>query len=499
MYLFYYDESEHSRKINYNTINADNFYDSFATVIVGWNDEYNSEIEKLYESFESKYKDRKDKNGEIKSNRLHNNEFKYGFASVNKHNTRFLNDFLEIFNEKVKIYVSFHSKIEYLVVQLFSQYDNNIFFDADSMKYSITKALVTYRPENVIKAISESPDTFVESLKMFFNERIQKNIQHNIRPLETNAFNEIITVLDSISSEVIISWDYKMTFEGFAKYLNEQGIDNYKIILDNEGNEGQDSRTCTAAKSVGLMNVEEKNSKDVFGLRMADMMVGIITKLMKHLSINLHKDYGETVELRFLDPKWFALSNEQLQLYLKMNKIICENDKAWYKSYIGLYPDDFIVFIALLKFINDEKTKQLMLNNLEILPRCFNDYSCQCISDYFKRLKVKIPIDPIPNTKKDYYYNQSGAKVYFDIKKQPLLNIEKGCNKLYKVLSTGIERNGIPVITVFENENYFCYRLPNELCGWSRYLLSLSILGNNLLPSDVLFSNVDGNYTADIL
>lgn len=221
MYLFYYDESEHSRKINYNTINADNFYDSFATVIVGWNDEYNSEIEKLYESFESKYKDRKDKNGEIKSNRLHNNEFKYGFASVNKHNTRFLNDFLEVFNEKVKIYVSFHSKIEYLAVQLFSQYDNNIFFDADSMKYSITKALVTYRPENVIKAISESPDTFVESLKMFFNERIQKNIQHNIRPLETNAFNEIITVLDSISSEVIISWDYKMAFEGFAKYLNE--------------------------------------------------------------------------------------------------------------------------------------------------------------------------------------------------------------------------------------------------------------------------------------
>ena len=27
-YHFYYDESEHSRKINLNTVNADNYYDN---------------------------------------------------------------------------------------------------------------------------------------------------------------------------------------------------------------------------------------------------------------------------------------------------------------------------------------------------------------------------------------------------------------------------------------------------------------------------------------
>ena len=36
MHNFYYDESEHSRKINYGTVNADNYYDNFVSVIVGW-------------------------------------------------------------------------------------------------------------------------------------------------------------------------------------------------------------------------------------------------------------------------------------------------------------------------------------------------------------------------------------------------------------------------------------------------------------------------------
>ena len=30
-YKFYYDESEHSRKINYPTVNAPNYYDNFVT------------------------------------------------------------------------------------------------------------------------------------------------------------------------------------------------------------------------------------------------------------------------------------------------------------------------------------------------------------------------------------------------------------------------------------------------------------------------------------
>ena len=33
-YEFYYDETEHSRKIKYNTVSAANYYDNFFTMIV---------------------------------------------------------------------------------------------------------------------------------------------------------------------------------------------------------------------------------------------------------------------------------------------------------------------------------------------------------------------------------------------------------------------------------------------------------------------------------
>ena len=62
---FYYDESEHSRKINGKTILQNNFYDNFVTAIVGYNLDDLFEIEQRYLTFEKYYEDRK-KGGELK-------------------------------------------------------------------------------------------------------------------------------------------------------------------------------------------------------------------------------------------------------------------------------------------------------------------------------------------------------------------------------------------------------------------------------------------------
>lgn len=45
-YEFYYDETEHSRKINYNTVSAANYYDNFVTMIVGWSSEKNEILQR---------------------------------------------------------------------------------------------------------------------------------------------------------------------------------------------------------------------------------------------------------------------------------------------------------------------------------------------------------------------------------------------------------------------------------------------------------------------
>ena len=161
-YKFYYDESEHSRKINYATVTAPNYYDNFVTVVIGWLKEKEKQVFKKYKDFENKYADRKDRNGELKSTTLKQKKFEFGFASLDKANAQFIMDFLSIFDESTKLYFSVASKIEYLVLQLFIGYQNNLLIDADAVKYSITKALVVYRPENVIKSIYDNPEEFVE-------------------------------------------------------------------------------------------------------------------------------------------------------------------------------------------------------------------------------------------------------------------------------------------------------------------------------------------------
>ena len=92
-FKFYYDETEHSRKINLKTIRADNFYDNFMTVIIGWDDGFCDEIEKKYLAFEEKYNDRKSK-GELKSTTLSQKQFVNGFASMSVDNAEFISDFL---------------------------------------------------------------------------------------------------------------------------------------------------------------------------------------------------------------------------------------------------------------------------------------------------------------------------------------------------------------------------------------------------------------------
>lgn len=73
-YHFYYDESEHSRKINLNEVNAKNYYDNFIAVIVGWTDDSERVLFEKYAAFEEEYSARKSK-GELKSQTLKQNQF----------------------------------------------------------------------------------------------------------------------------------------------------------------------------------------------------------------------------------------------------------------------------------------------------------------------------------------------------------------------------------------------------------------------------------------
>ena len=54
-YVFYYDESQHSRLLNFKTVIADEFYDGFVVAIVGWDERRERDLAAKYSVFENKY------------------------------------------------------------------------------------------------------------------------------------------------------------------------------------------------------------------------------------------------------------------------------------------------------------------------------------------------------------------------------------------------------------------------------------------------------------
>ena len=99
------------------------------------------------------------------------------------------------------------------------------------MEYSMTKAILTYKPENVLKAIYEETDSklIVKELVKFFQERIEYDKgNYELKEMEINAFTQIVWILESVQQVKQIEWNYDISFEGLKLFLVENNIDDYK-------------------------------------------------------------------------------------------------------------------------------------------------------------------------------------------------------------------------------------------------------------------------------
>lgn len=496
-YRFYYDESEHSRKINLNTVNAKNYYDNFIAVIVGWKVESEKSVFEKYAAFEEKYTDRKSKE-ELKSQTLKQNQFENGFASMNKSNVCFLTDFLSLFDSDIEVYFAVISKIEFIISQLFDGYKNSFFCDMDAMKYSIVKVILMYQPKEVIEGVFENTGELVATLKAFFEDRIQQNkVNLSLKQSETKAFEEILKILYDIHDVNTIEWDYDIAFLGFKQYLTERAINDFTLAIDKEG---ESSNTLNAAKKVGFSTAIEVDSKHSIGVRISDMLAGLLSKLLKALHNSLrYNSSDEQLQKKILSKEWFLLSQEQLELYKKLYIIVCKLNNAWYKTFSGKYSDDLIMLIALLNYMNHfSSAAELRKQNVDMQGEYFNSYVCERLADYFARMRNKLPLDPISSDAKNYFFNQRGAKVFFDARWQPLLKFTNGRCKC-SVLSIGFSREGIPLATIAELEGNYCYRLPNDLIEWAMSVVGLANMGINLFPAEVVFTEHNGKFYADVL
>jgi len=385
-YRFYYDESSHSESITEKTLNAENFYDNFITVIVGWDESYESSLENKYHAFEDKYKSRKAGNpAELKSSTVKPNDVINGFASIkNKELTTLIEDFLSLFDENVYVCISFTNKVEFLVNQIIDDYNEKIWFNAEAFKYTLVKALRTYKPQNVITQLYSNPSGMVDSIKEFLKERIKINGNNlGLKQKENQAFKEVLFILDKLSPIKDMVWNYSAPFMGFSKYLSNKEISDYSLILDKEGTE----RTLKCAQNCGLKQVSEGDSLNLFGIRMADMLAGIIFKLSKSLFNALNpKDLDSTPQKIILNEEWFRLSDQELNVYKLLHKVILDLNEDEMKRTVGTFYDDLICFQALIQYMNHFTSTSDITHNLEMQGEYFNSFCCDYLMKYFTTL-----------------------------------------------------------------------------------------------------------------
>lgn len=382
-YKFYYDESSHSESITENTLNAENFYDNFITVIVGWDEAYENILKTKYDAFEEKFKSRKSSNpAELKSSTIKTSDIVNGFASIkNKELTTLIENFLSLFDENIYICISFTNKIEFLVNQIIDGYDKNKWFNVDAFKYTLVKALRTYKPQNVIAQLYKNPSGVVDSIKVFLKERIKINENNlGLKQKENQAFKDVLFILDKLSQIKDIIWDYSAPFIGFSKYLNHKKISDYCLILDKEGTE----RTLKSAQRCGLKSVSEEDSLNNFGIRMSDMLAGIIFKLSKSLFSALNpKNLDSTPQKIILNEEWFRLSDQELNVYKLLHKVILDLNEDKMKRTVGIFYDDLICFQALIQYMNTFVSVNDIKKDLKMQGEKFNSFSCDYLEKYF--------------------------------------------------------------------------------------------------------------------
>lgn len=221
--------------------------------------------------------------------------------------------------------------------------------------------------------------------------------------------------------------------------------------------------------------------------------------MMKSLYHSLHTEANnESVSKTLLDKKWFSVNEEQLYLYKRLYHIVFEINYDYYKIYSGNYSDDLLSFLGLLSFMNHFDNIVQIKQNIEMQPEFYNGYVINMLKERFKQMSIKLPIEPLIPESNEYFRNSRDAKIYFDITKQPFLDLKEGSNRFY-ILSVGNSMNGSPLATIAGEKENICYRLPPQLSDWATTVTGMAALGENLFPAEVIITKINSKYYADIL
>lgn len=405
-YNFYFDESFHDRKMTLcangraNTM-QDAALDSYVGVFWGCRQKDIYQNKALISDFEEKEKllFGLKPTQELKSSIIPISQYKYGIRSLNKNAKKFTTDLFKMLDKIVPfLQINVVSKFELLWRSIFDSVVFPININSNLFFYSLTKFTIEYRPRALISAIfdeSSSTKTVVDVLKATLNEIVDKSKSVVRKERETEAFMQIIYIVDHYVDLLQIKEKYKFSyapnFEGFLRLLKELSIDSRKckLVID------RDEKTYLTARNLPFRCVRQADSVNSLQLHLADYIGGFVGRMMyclSHDSNTIESEYLsdglndiDFERKRLLSSDWFNLSEQDYNLYLLIYKTIIVDHQHYWTTLTLSYCDQIVRLYSLLRYIASYSSYSDFCNtSKEMHSEYYNSACCRELDDYYK-------------------------------------------------------------------------------------------------------------------
>lgn len=322
----------------------------------------NTFIEKYYgNSKDTKY------NKEIKTSYLFKRKkFKYGFNSSNNKELSYANEILDLCLKhelsicnasvhKIGTIISTRLKDWILRINKKSIYPNELL-----LYYSLTKYLQNNASKDVYNKLF---DTRINSYKLLkeikkdLNNIINDNIGNKRMEKQVSNYKELLIYIkqsknlnfnSNFTTEYKMDWD-KIIFQ-IESWLNKNvsenftEINNSDIYLDN-------GLPKEEFEKLNVKNVYDGlDSKEYYGLRIADFIAVIVGNYISLLSEHSKHDENDLTKIIRLDSDWFDSNIQQFKIIKKLSRILLEENNSVIKN--DVFFDDTFHFELYLKYYN---------------------------------------------------------------------------------------------------------------------------------------------------
>lgn len=355
-YNFFYDETEHSRKLTNDTLVANNFQPYFLAGFIGIPKEKYDELERKYIDIENKYKQKYNVE-ELKSRIFKQAKFEQGFYKFKDDDVNFLTDVIDfVLCNDIKFNLCIFNKFEYLINQTLIKCGVPVKYPA---LYSFTKLLTLYRPLNVINGFYKTNSEFIKEVVKFIQRKNEITKDIIARNLENEICNELIEVVNVCETENIkIEWPYQLCFRNLKRYSEKEKICIEELIIDSEN--GEKGSTLEAAKKVFGEKSFDANSKNEFGIRLVDILIGVISKFVISIQKSMtYENLENAKELKYVCTNRYLQTSSKHKL-VKLFSRLLERKNNEYKIFGSFYVDSYIAFNTYVDFISCRSLDELL-------------------------------------------------------------------------------------------------------------------------------------------